>query len=92
MNEKMNNKSNAPLILSSLIVFILISYMIVAFDDQFNWFESYRNDDDQPYGTEVFYSLLNESMGKENCYLWGDSLNTPPQKTCFMFSLATMPI
>lgn len=91
MNEKMNNKSNAPLILSSLIVFILISYMIVAFDDQFNWFESYRNDDDQPYGTEVFYSLLNESMGKENCYLWGDSLNTPPSENLLYVFIGNYP-
>lgn len=86
MSEKLKKKSTAPVILSMLLVFMLISYLIVAFDDQFNWFESFRNDDDQPYGTEVFYSLLNESTGQENCFLWGDSLNPPPsEKLLYVF-------
>jgi len=73
------NKSRFLLLSAALVGLILISYLIVAFDKEYDWYENYKADNDQPYGLEIMSKLLEKSAGSDNFYQWNDSLRPSPE-------------
>lgn len=73
----MQSRSNIRLIIAAavLIVVGLAAYLLLV-GDRVLWIETYKPDDKNPYGSYVFFQLMNKINGGESFYRVNDTLSS----------------